>query len=90
MPALFQQAPSAQKEYLFDWSDALEGSTIASASLTTSEGLTAEIVQQDDASVLVSVTGGEHASRHWVRCDIVKAGSGETDSRTMYFHIFQD
>ena len=90
MATLFQQAPTAEKQYLFDWLDALEGDTIASASLTTSEGITAEIVTLTASSVLVSVSGGAHASRHWVTCEIVKTASEQPDSRTMHFFIFQD
>lgn len=82
MPQGFKQAPAANKDYAFDWSDELGDDTISSYSLVAHGALTLSSPSASSTAVTFSVTGGQREHIYVVTCQVVTAG-GRTHEKTM-------
>jgi hypothetical protein len=80
--------PAAVKDYKWDWSDWLDGDTIATHTVTAEDGITKDSssITDDSTSVTVWISGGTAGSEYQITCQIVTTG-GRTDGRTAIFSI---
>lgn len=80
----FTKDPSAVLDYAFDWSEEWLSSaeTISDHTVTVSEGLTKDSVDELSGIVTVWLSGGIAGTDYTVACEVVTT-DGRTDERTI-------
>lgn len=80
----YLQKTDATITYLFDWTDWLEGATIASFTVTGT-GLTVTSSAYGATGVAVSVSGADLATRLTLTCSVTTSANpyAQTDSRSV-------
>jgi hypothetical protein len=83
MSALFSEPkdPSAIKDYDMDWSDWLEGDTIATSTWTVPVGITKQSESNTPTVSKIWLSGGTHGTIYTLKNVITTAGA-RTDERT--------
>lgn len=74
--------PDAVLDYEFDWSDWLNGDTIASSTWEVPSGITKDSDTSDDTSTTIWLSGGTAGQKYEITNSIVTAAGREND-RTM-------
>lgn len=87
MATSFVKDPAANLDYVFDWSDWLDGTdTITAHTITAAEGLEVESSSATADAVTVWLSGGTTGENYAVTCQVVTA-DGRTDERTIQIRV---
>jgi hypothetical protein len=82
----FTKDPNALLDYTIDWTDWLDGDTIASSSWTPDAGLTATAPSHTTTAATTWLSGGTVGATYRVTNRITTA-AGRTDDRSLYITI---
>ena len=82
------KSPGAVVDWDIDWTDELNGDTIASSSFTVSSGITLDSDTNTATSAKAWLSGGVHLAFESAVNTIITAG-GRTLHKTIYYRIIQ-
>ena len=82
----WEQDPSARLDYMWTWSDWLNGDTIQEHSIIAPAGITTEDGGESDGDVVIWVSGGTLNKSYPVTCRIVTVG-GRVNEQSAIFMI---
>lgn len=86
MASSFTKDPGATLDYVIDWSAWLGDDTIATATVTTPDGLTETAETHDATSVTVWLAGGTARENYTVTCRITTT-AGRVDERSIRIQV---
>lgn len=73
-PQVSPKDPAEVELFVFDWTDALAGDTIATSDWTVPAGITEDATADDDTTTRITLSGGTDGLAYEVSCSITTAG----------------
>lgn len=83
---IFNKAASGALDYQFDWSEWLNGDTIATSSFTAYSGITIDSIDNDTTTTTVWLSGGTAPNGYTVENTITTA-AGRTAKRSIRVQV---
>jgi len=88
MPDTFLKDPNAVLEYINDWSDWLNGDTIATSTWTVPTGITKDSSTNTTTTATIWLSGGT-VGENYTAVNHIVTTAGRAEDRSLYFTIVQ-